>query len=128
MHKVDTDTATIVGLWAGIGGFAIGFAGIGLTLYSFYRDSPSTIALTGSGWLAAFLFALTFGYIGKQFVRLAADLSERNAELRGELAEQISTNQRLIEIDAYVVTSRGRAKAAPRTPKTETTQGADDAR
>lgn len=117
MQKVDTDTATVVGLWAGVGGVIIGFAGIGLTLYSFYKDKPSEVILTGSGWVAALLCAVVFGYIGKQFVRLAADLSNRVADLQAKLAEQTLTNQRLIEIDAYVITSRGRTKAAPRIPK-----------
>jgi hypothetical protein len=117
MQKVDTDTATIVSLWAGVGGFVVGLAGIALTLYSFYKDKPSEIVLTGSGWMAALLCAIVFGYIGRQFVRLAADLSNRVAELQVKLAEQLSTNQRLIEIDAYVINSRGRARAAPKIPR-----------
>lgn len=127
MQKVDTDTATVVGLWAGVGGVAIGFAGIGLTLYSFYKDKPSEIVLTGSGWAAALLCAVAFAYIGKQFVHLAAELSNRSAELQAKLAEQILINQRLIEIDAYVITTRGRTRAAPRTPKEDQVKEQDNA-
>lgn len=127
MHKVDTDTATILSLWAGIGGLAIGFAGIGLTLYSFFRESPSEIVLTASGWIAALGFALTFGYVGKQFVRLDASLSERVAELQALLAEQTAANTRLIEIDAYVISSRGRIKNAPRPSTHEPNKEIDDA-
>jgi hypothetical protein len=36
MERIDTDTATVVGLRADLGELFIEFAGIGLTLYSLY--------------------------------------------------------------------------------------------
>lgn len=91
MSRLNTDTATMLGLWVGIGGFAAGVAGIGLTLYSFYKAEPDTLLLTSSGWAAAVLTALSMGALGKwlvaTIVQLTQDLKQQNLRHEKEVAD-----------------------------------------
>ena len=112
MDRVDTDTATMVSLWVGIASFFLGFAGIALTLYSFYRAQPETAVLTASGWVAAFLTALVCGWVGKRLVRLAASLSDRVAALSSEVTELKAEKDRIMIIGEYLASQS--AKTARR--------------
>ncbi|MCG2585823.1 hypothetical protein [Massilia sp. TS11] len=102
MDRLETDTATVVSLWVGIFGMFLGVAGVGLTLYSFYRDRPDTVALTASGWGAAFLTAFVCGWVGKRLVKLIATLSNRVAELTSDLAELKAEKDRMVVIGEYL--------------------------
>jgi hypothetical protein len=109
MKRLDTDSATIVGLWVGVAGTALGVVGIGLTLYSFFQDKPSIIVLTGSGWAAAVLCSITSGWLGTKLVKLlssqADELSRQAQEigiLKEQLAEAIMEKQRLITISEFL--------------------------
>ncbi|GAB3441636.1 hypothetical protein NX773_17925 [Massilia solisilvae] len=116
MDRLETDTATVVGLWVGIASFLLGFAGIGLTLYSFYRASPDVVVLTASGWVAALLTSLTCGWVGKRLVSLAATLSNRVANLSAEVVELKAEKDRVVAISEYVAaqaTRNTRRKQSP---------------
>jgi len=129
MNRLNTDTATIVGLWVGIGGFATGVAGIGLTLYSFYKAEPDTLLLTASGWAAAVLTALSMGALGKwlvaTIVELGNDLKEQNlrhekdiGDLNFRLAEALAEKKSVIAISEFLAvkavrTTTRRKQAAP---------------
>jgi hypothetical protein len=108
MERIDTDTATVVGLWAGLGGLFVGFAGIGLTLYSFYRDKPDVLTLTASGWAAALLTAVVMGLLGKRLVALVSTLSKQVSELSVDIAELRSEKDRLITIGEYLASQTTR--------------------
>jgi hypothetical protein len=120
MDRIDTDTATVVGLWAGLGGLFVGFAGIGLTLYSFYRDKPDILTLTASGWAAALLTAVVMGLLGKRLVKLASALSQQVAELSVDITELRAEKDRLITIGEYLASQSTRTarrkQAAPAKP------------
>ena len=117
MERIDTDTATVVGLWAGLGGLLVGFAGIGLTLYSFYRDKPDVLTLTASGWVAALLTAMVMGWLGKRLVVLVAALSQQVSELTANIAGLRMEKDRLITIGEYLASQTTRTarrkQAAP---------------
>jgi len=121
MERIDTDTATIVGLWAGLGGLFVGFAGIGLTLYSFYRDKSDLLTLTASGWAAALLTALVMGFLGKRLVALVAALSKRVSELTADIAELREEKNRLIIIGEYLASQTTRTTRRKQTAPAETT-------
>ncbi len=121
MGRIDTDTATVVGLWAGLGGLLVGFAGIGLTLYSFYRDKLDVLTLTASGWVAALLTAMVMGWIGKRLVSLVAALSQQVSELTAEIAELRMEKDRLITIGEYLASQTTRITRRKQTAPAEIT-------
>jgi hypothetical protein len=121
MERIDTDTATVVGLWAGLGGLLVGFAGIGLTLYSFYRDKPDVLTLTASGWAAALLTAVVMGLLGKRLVGLAAALSQRVSELSVKISELRAEKDRLITIGEYLASQTTRTAKRKQAAPAETT-------
>lgn len=94
----------------------LGFAGIALTLYSFYRAQPDMVVLTASGWVAAFMTTLVCGWVGKRLVRLAASLSDRVAALSAEVTELKLEKDRIVAIGEYLAsqsTKTARRKQAP---------------
>lgn len=103
LESIDTDSATIVSLWFGAGGFFVGLIGIGLTIYTLYASQPSIVWLTLSGWIAAILTAFALGYIGNKLLKLVANQSRRLQNITEELQRLRDENTRLIEIDAYIV-------------------------
>jgi hypothetical protein len=118
MNKIDTDSATILGMWFGIGGFITGLAGIGLTLYFSYATNPNAYYLALSGWGAAILTTMASIWVGSKLVKLAASqtdqlitLTEKNVELQNE-------KQRLISISEFLA-SKSLKSATPRKPKQE---------
>ncbi len=118
MNKIDTDSATILGMWFGIGGFITGLAGIGLTLYFSYATNPNAYYLALSGWGAAILTTMASIRVGSKLIKLAASqtdqlitLTEKNVELQNE-------KQRLISISEFLA-SKSLKSATPRKPKQE---------
>ena len=118
MNKIDTDSATILGMWFGIGGFITGIAGIGLTLYFSYATNPNAYYLALSGWGAAILTTVASIRVGSKLIKLAASqtdqlitLAEKNVELHNE-------KQRLISISEFLA-SKSLKSATPRKPKQE---------
>lgn len=116
MNRIDTDTATIMGLWIGVGGFITGIAGIGLTLYSFYKDKPDIWVLTGSGWVAAILCGIVGGFVGYRLVRLASSQTQQIASLTSTVADLEYERHRLITISEFLA-SKSIKQATPRKPK-----------
>jgi hypothetical protein len=102
MNRLDTDSATVVGLWIGVASFFIGVAGIGLTLYSFYKGTPDLLTLTASGWVAATLTAIVMGMLGKRLVVLIASLTKEVGDLNFRLAEALNEKNRLITVSEYL--------------------------
>ncbi len=102
MAKLNTDTATIVGYWVGVASFFLGIAGIGITLYSFWKDQPDIVLLTGSGWIAATLCSVTAAWIGTKLVNLLATQTIEIADLTNKLAEASAEKQRLITISDFL--------------------------
>lgn len=102
MNRLDTDTATVVGLWIGVAGVVTGVAGIGLTLYSFFKDKPDVVVLTSSGWVAAVLCAITMGWVGTKLVRLLSLQTQEIAELTFKLTEITSEQRRLVTVSEYL--------------------------
>ncbi|MES2741878.1 MAG: hypothetical protein V4754_13130 [Pseudomonadota bacterium] len=125
MERIDTDTATVVGLWAGLGGLLVGFAGIGLTLYSFYRDKPEILTLTASGWAAALLTAVVMGLLGKRLVALASALSQQVTELSVDIAELRAEKSRLITIGEYLASQTTRTARRKQAAPAETIPSGD---
>lgn len=116
MNRLDTDTATIIGLWVGIGGFITGIAGVGLTLYSFYKKQPDILVLTASGWFAVVIFVLAGGFVGYRLVRLAASQTQQIANLSSTIANLEQERHRLITISEYLA-SKSIRQATPRKTK-----------
>jgi hypothetical protein len=118
MAKLDTESATIVGLWAGVGGFALGLAGIGLALYTFFGDKPDVLILTASGWIAALLCAATSCVIGIKLVTLLAQQSREASAMSSKLTEMQLEKHRLITISEFLASKNVRG-ATPKqtTPK-----------
>lgn len=103
LESLDTDSATIISLWFGAGGFFVGLIGIGLTIYTLYAPQPRIFWLTLSGWVAALLTAIALGYIGHKLLKLVGNQSRRIQNITEELQRLRDENTRLIEIDAYIV-------------------------
>lgn len=121
MNRLDTDTATVVGLWVGVAGFVTGIAGIALTLYSFYKDKPDELILTASGWGAAILTAVSMGVLSKRLVILIASLTKEIGELNSNLSEAINEKNRLITVSEYLA-----SKAIKTTTRKQSAVDTDD--
>jgi hypothetical protein len=116
MDRLETDTATMVSLWVGIASFLLGFAGIGLTLYSFYRAQPDVVVLTASGWVAALLTSVSCGWVGKRLVVLAATLSNRVANMSAEIIELKAEKDRVVAISEYIAAQATRSTRRKQPP------------
>lgn len=119
-NSVDTITPTIIGLWVGVIGTAVGLAGFGFSVYTFVEKEPNIRLLILSGWGAAALASVTAGIIAYRLVKLISGMSQKIAALSSEVGtlradyrELQADNRRLIEIDAYILTS-AQKRAKPR--------------
>jgi hypothetical protein len=108
MKHLDTDTATVMGFWVGLGGFLLGFVGIGLTLYSFYKNQPDIVVLTASGWVASLIIAVAMGLLGKGLVELVSSMSKEIVVLGGRIADLEHEKERLITIGEYLASQTSR--------------------
>ncbi|WP_019896713.1 hypothetical protein [Methylotenera mobilis] len=129
MNKIDTDSATILGMWFGIGGFITGLAGIGLTLYFSYATNPNAYYLAISGWGAAILTTVASIWVGSKLIKLVASQTEQLITLTKKHADQLITlteknvelqneKERLISISEFLA-SKSLKTATPRKPKQE---------
>lgn len=118
MNKINTDKATVIGLWVGVGGFFTGLIGIALTLYLSYVSQPSIFFITLSGWLAAVLTLLVSVIIGAKLINLVTRQSDQSFELIREIAELKNEKQQLISISEFLA-SKSLKSATPRKVKQE---------
>lgn len=116
MNRLDTDTATVVGLWVGGAGLFVGVASIGLTLYSFFKGQPDVFILTSSGWGAALLCAIAMGWLGTKLVRLLAIQTQEIADLTSRLAEVSGEHRRLIIVSEYLASKAIRQTTRKQSP------------
>ncbi|WP_229008091.1 hypothetical protein [Methylophilus sp. Leaf408] len=129
MKKINTDSATILGLWFGVGGFITGLAGIGLTLYFSYSSNPNAYYLALSGWGAAILSTIASIRVCSKLIELLANQSEEASKLAKSYTDQLieltevkvelqNEKQRLISISEFLA-SKSLRSATPRKPKQE---------
>lgn len=111
LESLDTDSATIFGLWFGIGGFIVGVLGIGISIYIYSSNNPNVWALVLSGWASGLLVALGMLFLGAKHVKLLAKQSKVLQDYREEITTLRMENTRLIEIDAFVISKAIRTTA-----------------
>jgi uncharacterized protein YacL len=118
MNKINTDKATILGLWVGVGGFFTGLIGIGLTLYLSYASQPNIFFITLSGWIAALLTLLVSIIIGAKLINLVTKQQDQMLELVREVDQLKNEKQQLISISEFLA-SKSLKSATPRKVKQE---------
>lgn len=115
---LDTNTATIGGFWFGVAGFMVGVISTAIAVYTIRSADPNFIYISLSGWIACVIVTITVAILGLRIVRYALDLDEKLMEKVEELANSKNDNQKLLEINSYIVSkavkqTRARTPASP---------------
>lgn len=118
---LDTNTATIGGFWIGLISLLVGIFSTAIAIYTIRSDQPNLIYIALSGWAACIIITVSMAILGMKVVKYAGDLDDRLLDAIEELASVKKDNQKLLEIDAYIVSkavkqSRARAQAPAASP------------
>lgn len=127
LKEMDSESVSITGFYVGAIGTGLSLAGVLLSVYSLAAGEKA-IWLGISGWVAAIVCAWAL-------VKLCTHLIKINTEIRNNLIdatnkntllseknEQLkATNEKILEIDAYVISKTVR-KPSPRKEKDNTPQ------
>lgn len=133
-NEMDPESVSVAGFYIGITGTALSFIGVLLSVFSF-SSAEKAVWLGISGWVAAILCAVTL-------TKLCIHLMEINTRIRNNLIDATNkgtllseknehlkrTNEKIIEIDAYVI-SKAVRKPSPRRESASSAQArpaADD--
>lgn len=125
--EMDQESVSVAGFYIGIAGAALSFIGILLSVFSF-SSAEKAVWLGISGWVAAILCAVAL-------TKLCIHLMEINTKIRNSLIEATHrgtllseqnehlqrTNDKIVEIDAYVI-SKAVRKPSPRRESTNSGQ------
>lgn len=127
LEKLDTDSATIFGMWFGIGGFFIGILGIAITIYTLNNSSPNIWVLTLSGWCAGLVATLALIYVASKQLKIIVKQNNALLRYRSDLITIKLENARLIEIDSYVISKaiKATARKSNATQQKDTSQTAN---
>lgn len=127
LKEMDSESVSISGFYIGIIGTVLSFIGVLLSVFSF-SSAEKAVWLGTSGWIAAILCAIAL-------TKLCLHLMEINTEIRNNLIEATNrgtllsekndhlqrTNDKIVEIDAYVI-SKAVRKPSPRKEQANTAQ------
>lgn len=113
-NPVDAESATIASYWLAIASFAVGIAGIGFSVYTFFAKNPDALLVAGSGWLAAVLIGISawvttirlLRYVKSREDELRKTVNECHQDVLGAKleAKSIQTeHERLLSISEYLV-------------------------
>ena len=102
----------VTGYYLGVTGLLTSLVGVSLTVYSM-NSSEVSIFLGVSGWLAAIICSLSLSRLCLHLIRINTTINERLITLSSRNEELKYANDKLLEIDAYVI-SKALHEAAPR--------------
>lgn len=125
LNGMDSESSATASFYFGLIGAGLSLIGVILSVYSLVTGEKA-FWLGLSGWLAATLVAIALTKLCINLININAALNKElnnqtyKSTLLSEKNDQLSqTNQKLIEIDAYVISKTVR-KPVPRKERSET--------
>lgn len=113
------ESINVTGFYLGIAGIATSLIGISLSVYSLV-SAEKAIWLGISGWISTIICSSFLMKLCMRLININAELSSRMEEalresiqLSGKNERLRSTNEKLIDIDSYII-SKALNKASPR--------------
>ncbi len=123
--RLDTDSATIAGLWIGVGSLVVGVASLVVTLYVAYSKDLSVFVLVASGWIAGALGTIVMTVIAYRLISAISRLALLHADLRGRFEISRTEGARLIAISDFIASRGLKARPARRGQTAADAHGAE---